>query len=69
MQRKRGEREKERSTGDGRDKRIEKYRERKHPTSTPCDDFKIDVTKYIRLVPPFQERNFDKYFCHFEKNA
>ena len=29
----------------------------------------FDVTKYIRLVPPFQEKEVDKYFLHFEKNA
>ena len=27
----------------------------------------FDVTKYIRLVPPFQEKEVDKYFLHFEK--
>ena len=27
------------------------------------------VTKHIRLVPPFQEKEFDKYFLHFEKGA
>ena len=32
-------------------------------------DFSIhfDVTKHIRLVPPFQEKEVDKYFLHFEK--
>ena len=30
---------------------------------------KFDVTKYIKLVPPFQERDVDKYFLHFEKVA
>ena len=30
---------------------------------------KFDVTKYIKLVPPFQERDVDKYFLHFEKAA
>ena len=29
----------------------------------------FDVTKYIRLVPPFQEKEVDKYFLHFEKIA
>ena len=28
----------------------------------------FDVTKHIRLVPPFQEKEVDKYF-HFEKVA
>ena len=27
----------------------------------------FDVTKHIRLVPPFQEKEVDKYFLHFEK--
>lgn len=30
---------------------------------------KFDVTKYIKLVPPFQGRDVDKYFLHFEKVA
>ena len=29
----------------------------------------LDVTKHIRLVPPFQEKEFEKYFLHFEKVA
>ena len=29
----------------------------------------FDVTKHIRLFPPFQEKAVDKYFLHFEKNA
>ena len=29
----------------------------------------FDVTKHIRLVPPFQEKEVDKYFHHFEKVA
>ena len=29
----------------------------------------FDVTKHIRLVPPFQEKEVDKYFLHFEKAA
>ena len=29
----------------------------------------FDVTKHIRLVPPFQEKEVDKYFIHFEKVA
>ncbi|PFX11776.1 hypothetical protein AWC38_SpisGene24381 [Stylophora pistillata] len=29
----------------------------------------FDVTKHIRLVPPFQETDVDKYFLHFEKVA
>ena len=29
----------------------------------------FDITKHIRLVPPFQEKEGDKYFLHFEKVA
>ena len=29
----------------------------------------FDVSKHIRLVPPFQEDEVDKYFVHFEKIA
>ena len=29
----------------------------------------FEVTKHIRLVPPFQEKEVDKYFLHFEKVA
>ena len=29
----------------------------------------FDATKHIRLVPPFQEKEVDKYFLHFEKVA
>ena len=29
----------------------------------------FDVTKHIRLSPPFQEKEVDKYFLHFEKVA
>ena len=35
-------------------------------TDSEC---KFDVTKFIRLVPPFQERDVDQYFLHFEKIA
>ena len=38
------------------------------PKSLPLDTSKtFDVTKHIRLVPPFQEKEVDKYFLHFEK--
>ena len=29
----------------------------------------FDVTKHISLVPPFQEKEVDKYFLHFEKKV
>ena len=31
--------------------------------------YNFDVTKHIRLVPPFQEKEVDKYFLNFEKVA
>ena len=33
------------------------------------DSNAFDVAKYIKLVPPFQEKEVDKYFLHFEKIA
>ena len=36
----------------------------------PLDPTKyFDVTKHIRHVPPFQEKEVDKHFLHFEKVA
>ena len=32
-------------------------------------EYNFDVTKYIRLVPQFQEKEVDKYLLHFEKVA
>ena len=32
-------------------------------------EYNFDVTKHTRLVPPFQEKEIDKYFLHFEKVA
>ena len=32
-------------------------------------EYNFDVTKHIRLVPPFQEKEVDKYFLHSEKVA
>ena len=37
-----------------------------HPLTRPAS---FDVSKHIKLVPPFQEREVDKYFLHFEKIA
>ena len=40
------------------------------PKTLPLDSSKtFDVTKHIRLVPLFQEKEVDKYFLHFEKVA
>ena len=36
----------------------------------PFDTCKVfDETKHNRFVPPFQEKEVDKYFLHFEKVA
>ena len=32
-------------------------------------EYNIVVTKHVRIVPPFQEKEVDKYFLHFEKVA
>ena len=32
-------------------------------------EYNFDVTKHIRLVPPFQEKEVDKHFVDFEKVA
>ena len=39
----------------------------KHPPSDRASTF--DPARNIRLVPPFQEREVDKYFANFEKVA
>ena len=39
------------------------------PTSATAPTAGFDVSKHIRLVPPFQEKELDKYFVHFEKIA
>ena len=45
-------------------------REREPTTSTPVRTVSIfDASKCIKFVPPFQEREVDKYFLHFEKIA
>jgi len=37
------------------------------PPAGPAAPF--DISKHIRIVPPFQEKEVDKYFLHFEKVA
>ena len=50
-------------------KEIE-FNEKSKSKSLSSDTSKIfDVTKHIQLVPPFQEKEVDKYFLHFEKVA
>ena len=45
-------------------------RERESPTPTPVRTVStFDVSKHIKFVPPFQEKEVDKYFLHFEKIA
>ena len=40
------------------------------PKYLPLDSSKtFDVTRHIRLVPPSQEKEVDKYILHFEKVA
>ena len=39
------------------------------PATTTAKSPGFDVSKHIRLVPPFQEKEVDKYFVHFEKIA
>ena len=39
----------------------------KHPPSDRARTF--DPDRNIRLVPPFEEKEVDKYFAHFEKVA
>ena len=39
----------------------------KHPPSDKASV--LDPARNIRLVPPFQEKEVDKYFAHFEKVA
>ena len=44
--------------------------EKTKPKILPLDTSKtFDVTKHIRLIPPFQEKEVDQYFLHFEKVA
>ena len=40
------------------------------PALLPLDPTKFfDVSQHIRLVPPFPEKEVDKYFLQFEKVA
>ena len=45
-------------------------REREPTTPAPVHQVStFDVSKHIKFVPPFQEKEVDKYFLHFEKIA
>ena len=48
---------------------LEKLRLKQDSDKFEALEKKFDVTKYIRLVPPFQEKEVDQYFLHFEKVA
>ena len=65
-ERERQEREKEREF-QLRIREIEMQERANQPKQTI--EYNFDVTKHIRLVPPFQEKEVDKYFLHFEKVA
>ena len=65
-EREREEREKEREF-QLRMREIERQERANQPKQKI--EYNFDVTKHIRLVPPFQEKEVDKYFLHFEKVA
>ena len=44
--------------------RLLKELEKRHVSPSPRGEF--DVTSHIRLVPPFQEKDIERYFPHFE---
>ena len=72
-EREREEREREREERGEREKIRERMREieMQERANQPMQkiEYNFDVTKRIRLVPPFQEKEVDKYFLHFEKVA
>jgi len=53
-----------------RDRQFQiKMKELELGKTTPVVSKTFDVTRNIRLVPPFQEKGVDKYFLHFKKVA
>ena len=48
-------------------KELDKTKEPSIPTEHASAAF--DVSNHIKFVPPFQEKEVDKYFLHFEKIA
>ena len=44
-------------------------KELEHKVSLAASQSTFDVSKHIRFVPPFQEKEVDIYFLHFEKIA
>ena len=49
--------------------RLSVEKEETVPLVLPSVQNKFDMTKYIRFVPPFLEKEVDKYFVHYEKMA
>ena len=41
----------------------------KRPQSSPSIAPSFDITKHVRMVPPFSEREVDRYFPYFERVA
>ena len=39
------------------------------PSSSPSIAPSNNISKYVRMVPPFSEREVDRYFPHFERLA
>ena len=65
-----GKRKRREREGEGISIKNESNRNaRKSKSAEPKIEYNFDVTKHIRLVPPFQEKEVDKYFLHFEKVA
>ena len=48
-------------------KECELEAERLKHSRTPQPTREFDISRNIRLVPPFHEKDIDKYFLHFEK--
>ena len=48
---------------------VELARLRQNQSETLSQTSRFDPSKHIRLVPPFQDKEVDKYFLHFEKVA
>ena len=78
MEREREEREREERERVRETEREERERDRQfqlelkaleRANQTPSHTSSFDVSRNIRLVPPFQEKDVDKYFLHFEKVA
>ena len=50
--------------------KLEELEAKAVPSPEPvCKPAGFDISKHVRFVPPFQEREIDKYFLHFEKVA